>query len=645
MSLKATHGAKGRNRAEERFRLAFEAVPTAIVIVDQEGKIVLANSSAEKLFGYRREELVGRSVEILVPVPLRRHHAALRRNFFSQQAARTIPGRDLYAQRKDGNQFPVEIALCPIETEDGPCVVSSIVDLTDRKRVESSLRESEERFRNMADSAPVMICASGPDKLGTFFNKGWLSFTGRLMEQELGTGWTQSLHPDDVERAYASYSASFDERRQCHVEYRLRRADGEYRWILCSGGPRFGPDGVFAGYVGTCIDITEFKRTQEEALARQKFESLGVLTGGIAHDFNNLLGSILAEAELAQTNMAAGLVPVEEVRKIRAVAIRASEIVRELMIYAGKDKANLDLVDLSVLVEEMLELLKISISKHAILKTDLDRKLPPMRVNPAQIRQVVMNLILNASEALGERGGAITVRTSFVAAGRCVAANGTAKIPEGDHLRLEVSDTGPGMPEEVQARIFDPFFSTKLAGRGLGLAVVHAIVSAYGGVINLFSKPGEGTRFEVFLPCAAEGALEVRRAAVAAPAESAPRTTGAVLLVEDEDGLRIAVSKMLGKRGFSVIEACDGSVAIDVLRSKKSEIDVILLDMTIPGIPSREVIAEAQRIRPNVKVILTTAYSREMAARSFKAPQVKGFIRKPYQVGDLVHLLKDVLSA
>jgi PAS domain S-box-containing protein len=526
---------------------------------------------------------------------------------------------------------------------DAARLVGVILDITERKQAEAALRESEALFRNLADTAPVMMWTTGPDKLCTFFNKTWLSFTGRTMEQELGHGWAEGIHPDDAERCFSSYCEAFDARRNFHIEYRLRRADGEYRSVLCSGVPSFAHEGVFAGYIGSDMDITDLKRAQVEAVERQKLESLGALTSGIAHDFNNLLGSVLAEAELAELEVSTGSSPVVQIHRIKAVAVRAAEIVRELMIYSGQDQTDFGSVDLSQLVEEMLELLKVSISKHAVLKTELRKNLPAVRGNAAQIRQIVMNLIINASEALGERDGLIHVATSIAGGGRSRSTIPAKGLPEGDYLRLEVSDTGCGISEEQQARIFDPFFSTKFAGRGLGLAVVHGIVRAHAGAIHLSSRPGRGTKFHVFLPCAASA----RNENVATVPDLAVETNGGaatLLFVEDEESLRTSVSKMLSRRGYSVVGAGDGCAAVDLLRSHPRAIDIILLDMTLPGTPSREVIAEAQRTRPAVKVVLTSAYSREMVAQSLEAPIVKGFIRKPFQFTDLLRLLRTTLD-
>lgn len=392
-------------------------------------------------------------------------------------------------------------------------------ELADRKRAEQTLRESEERFRSMADSTSVMICVCGPDKLATFFNKGWLEFTGRTIEQELGYGWTAGVHPDDLKGCLASYTASFEATppQKCHIEYRLRRMDGEYRSVVYNGVPRYERGSAFAGYVASVIDVTDVKRAQEEELARQKLESLGVLSAGIAHDFSNLLGSVIAEAGLAEAELAVDSSPHGQMGRIKSIAFRATEIVRQLMIYSGQEKGDIELLDLSQVVEEMLELLKISISKRALLRTDLAKNLSAAPGNAPQIRQIVMNLVLNASEAIGEKGGVIHITTSRVRLKPHASLDGRASLPAGEYLQLEVADTGCGMSEDLQAKVFDPFYTTKSAGRGLGLAVVQTIVRNHGGAIKMASTLGRGTIVRVLLPCTGQPAKQETTIAILAP--------------------------------------------------------------------------------------------------------------------------------
>jgi two-component system, cell cycle sensor histidine kinase and response regulator CckA len=390
-------------------------------------------------------------------------------------------------------------------------------------------------------------------------------------------------------------------------------------------------------------DITESMRAQEEAMARQKLESLGVLAGGIAHDFNNLLGTILSLAELAASDLPPASACAGELERIVTTAMRGAEIVRQLMVYAGEDRVNLvEPLDVSLLLEEILELVKVSISKHVVLKTRLSRHLPPVRGSAPLLRQVVMNLIINASEAIEEKDAVIGISTSL-ATGRDVASKGGTASQEENYVRLQVSDTGCGMTKEVQTHAFDPFFSTKFAGRGLGLAVVQRIVRDHGGVINLFTAPGRGTTFEILLPCAGETPSPVPWASPGLPGKEQRALYGTVLVVEDEDALRLAVSGMLRKKGLRVIEANDGSSAFELVRTHEDVIDVMLLDFTLPGASSREVFEEARELRPDLKVILTSAYSRETVETSFSGLLIEHFIRKPFHLVDLMGLLQDVL--
>jgi len=500
-------------------------------------------------------------------------------------------------------------------------------EIEGHKRTEQALSESEKRFRITADTAPVMILVQDANQNATFFNKVWLDFAGRSLEQELGNGWTEGVHPDDLRGCVTDLSAAYSEHKEYRLQFRLRRKDREFRWITCHGVPRFKAGSTFDGFIASAIDISDLKRSQEELMARQKWESLGVLAAGIAHDFNNLLGAILAEGELAEADLPSDSSPTKEIQRIKETAIRGAEIVRELMIYSGREEAVLEPVDVSRIVEEMLQLLKISISKHSILKANLSKNLPAVLGNAPQIRQVVMNLVINASEAIGEREGVINVTTAHVSVDQDLALNIETDVP---------------ITEEAKGKIFDPFYTTKFAGRGLGLAVVQGIVRAQGGVINLASKPGQGTTFQVLLCCARQSS-DAEKAVISPQAEKFNAGTGTILVVEDEELIRRAVSMALKKNGFTVVMASDGSAAMDLLGTQKNDIDLILLDVTLPGRSSREIFEEAQRVRPDLKVILTSAYGKETIDTAFAGLRVEHFIRKPFQLRDLMNLLQATL--
>jgi two-component system, cell cycle sensor histidine kinase and response regulator CckA len=478
-------------RIDERFRLAIEAAPCAMVLVNHEGKITLANAQTERIFGYSSDELVGQSIEILVPDSLHEAHQDLSRSFV-QQARTRLAALDVRGRRKDGSLFSVEIGLTAIQTPEGTWVLSSIEDVSERERTQARLRESEERFRNLADTSPMLIWMSGPDKLCTFFNKGWLEFTGRTLEQEMGNGWAEGIHSEDMERCLTIYETSFDNRKEFQMEYRLRRKDGEYRWVLDSGVPRFGPGDAFTGYVGSCTDISDLKQAQEVTIAKHMLQSLGVLARGLAHDFSNMQSGIIFLSEVILESPVLDSSLAEEVREIRKIAMHGSEIVHELMVYAkGQDDA-VEQVDISMLVEEMREILRLSIPKYLLVQTHLDADGSSVLANPSHIRQILMTLVVNASEAISEKGAVIDISTSLV---KAALPSGRPTSPQSNCLRLAVSHTRNKMMSN------SPFRSARKAAPGLDLPAVEAIIIRYGGVLNVIGSPSEGMRFEVLFPC------------------------------------------------------------------------------------------------------------------------------------------------
>jgi signal transduction histidine kinase/ligand-binding sensor domain-containing protein/CheY-like chemotaxis protein len=456
-------------------------------------------------------------------------------------------------------------------------------------------------------------------------------------------GFLEAVVPQHRERVERYVGECLSKKNGQAIEFQITRPNGDVRVLFCKSEVSIDEAGLPIRLFGACQDITEARRAQHEDLARKKLESVGVLAGGIAHDFNNLLGGVLAQAELALEECDAGESPREELMAIRAGAIRGAEIVRQLMMYAGRESEIREPVDVSRIVAEMIELLTISVSKRATLITDLATDLPPVLANAAQIRQIVMNLVTNASEAIRDREGAIRVTTRRVTPNR--TGTFAKDLAGGEYLQLQISDTGCGMSQETRSKVFDPFFSTKGAGHGLGLAVVHGIIRALSGAIDIASEVGHGTTIEVLLPCA-DTTVQATGEPVSESAEPARQPQQfSVLVVDDEETLRQGVVRMLRKAGFTVLEAANGTVAIDLLRAEHNKIDLILLDMTIPGASSHEVVAEAAQLRPDVRVILTSAYSQEMLTPPMSAAQIQGFIRKPYELGELIQTLRKAASA
>jgi PAS domain S-box-containing protein len=629
-------------KSEERFRLAILATNDAIWDCDLQTGTVTWNETYSALYGRPPETSSSWQwwIDSIHPEDRERTASGLRA---AVDGEATSWASEYRFRRVDGQWAYIYDRAYIARDPSGAAwrVIGAMQDLSERKRADAALRESEERFRRVFEEGPLGLALVGKDYRFLKVNSEFCQMTGYPEEELVQKTFADITHPEDIPASVAITQRLFQRNIPLfRMQKRYVKKNGEIIWGNLTASLVADRSGGFQYALAMIEDITEMKRMQAEALARQKLESVGTLASGIAHDFNNLLGSVEAQAELALAEVDEGSSCKEELNAICAVARRGSEIVRQLMIYAGIESELAERVDLSKVVEEMLALLKVSISKHAVINAGLDQDLPATRANAAQIRQIVMNLVTNASDAIGERDGVIRVVTKRGTAFEAPAAS--ASLADGDHLVLEVSDTGCGMPRETQERVFDPFFTTKSAGRGLGLAVVLGIVKALGGAIRLTSEPGKGTTFQVLLPCLEIASGQGLHPESTTTARAAPPGC-AVLVVEDEEGLRQGVTKMLRRNGFEVLEAADGTSAIELLRENGSAIDLLLLDMTIPGASSANVVAEATQARPDIKVILTSAYSQQMIAGAVSAPQIYGFIRKPFQMANLVETLRDAL--
>jgi PAS domain S-box-containing protein len=390
-------------------------------------------------------------------------------------------------------------------------------------------------------------------------------------------------------------------------------------------------------------DVTERKEAEARLRHAQKLESLGVLAGGIAHDFNNLLTPILGYAGFARDMLPPDSLAATFLSHIEQAARRAAELSQQMLTYSGRGAFAPQPVDLAALVAEMAALLAVSISKKAALRRQLAAGLPPVQGDAGQLRQVVMNLLINASEALQDQAGTIELRTRLARADGEAPRSplGRESLPEGDYVVLEVSDSGCGMTPEVQARVFDPFFTTKFQGRGLGLATVLGIVRSHGGTIRLDSVPGRGTTFEVWLPCAA-------RPAAARPEKSPAerwRGSGTVLLAEDDAAVRGLARAILEGSGFTVLAAANGQEAVELFRERGGAVVLALLDLKMPRLNGLEALARLRQLRPGLPAVLMSGYSEEEVAQQAAEQGGASVVQKPFSPAELVAILRQVLEA
>ena len=395
-------------------------------------------------------------------------------------------------------------------------------------------------------------------------------------------------------------------------------------------------------YTAILRDITQRKQLEHQQgemekriLQPQTLESLGVLAGSIAHDFNNLLMGILANAAVAMKGLPPDSPEFRSIRGIETAAKRAAEFCGELLAYSGRAEFIVEPIDVNDMVKEMAHLLEFSISKKAHFKLDLRDNLPAINAEVAQIRQVIMNLIINASEAIGNRTGTLTLATGAQHWSRESLREMVAEdnLPEGHYVTIEVADTGVGMDDDMISKIFDPFFTTKATGRGLGLAALLGIVRAHRGAIKISSRPGSGTTFSVLLPAATLPARESQHEEEAKPDRE---INGTILIVDDEKMIRDLLSSLLQKEGIKVLTAEDGPSAIKKFRENQDEIDFVLLDLTMPNMDGAETFRELLTINSKVRVILSSGFSEQEVFDRLQGELPVGFIQKPYRIDTLI---------
>jgi len=492
----------------------------------------------------------------------------------------------------------------------------------EHKRTEVALLESDQKFRMMSASTQDAILMMDNDGKISFWNEAAVRIFGWTGEEALGKDLHLLLAP---KKYHQDYQKGFEEFRRSGegiavgklLDLSARRKDGtEIPVELSVAAAKL--KGKWNA-IGILREISERKRTEDERrrmeeqmVQSQKIESLGVLAGGLAHQFNNLLMALLGNVELIIMDMHPDAPIRESVAEIEKVSRRMAKLVKELLAYAGRGKLIVEAIDLTHLFREMLQLLQVSISKKADLRYTLDEGLPSIEADASQLRQVVLNLVANASEALGQQEGVISVRTGIKEFTRMDLDNtyGYCNLTPGCYVFMEVSDTGGGMDEVLLPKIFDPFFSTKFTGRGLGLAAAMGIVNGLHGAIKVHSKSGSGSTFTVLFPPLDQDAKARDREFIEARASREKRT---ILVVDDEEPIRRVLKQMLEHAGYTVRTANDGREAVDLFRTCPDEIDCVFLDLTMPLLNGKETLAELRQIREDVRVILSSGHNEQKA--------------------------------
>jgi PAS domain S-box-containing protein len=635
-----------------------EALPDAVIAVDREGTIVQVNSQTQALFGYDRDELIGQKVEMLVPESFRQQHHHHRDNFARAPKTRRMGADlDLYGRCRNGSEFPVEISLSPIVTDRGPFVLSAIRDISDRKRIAGELRRANEelhrrtteqlgeyrsRLALIIDSSEDAILSKDLNGTITSWNKGAERIYGYTPEEVVGKHISLLIpadRPDEIPQILRKIARG--ERIDHHESVRVAK-DGRRLDVFVSVSPLRNAAGDVVGASVIARDVTAQKRAEGQLRQSQKMEAIGRLAGGVAHDFNNVLGIINACADFLRDRIDPAAEPSLYVENIRKAIERGTSLTKQLLAFSRTSAVQPRVLDLNERLRDISKLLR------PLLGDDIEILIVPrttsalIEADPGQLDQIVVNLALNARDAM-PRGGKFILETGAMTLDAGFAEKDQAMAP-GKYVMLAVSDTGTGMNEGTVSRIFEPFFTTKEAGKGtgLGLATVYGIVKQSGGHIMVYSEPGQGTTFKIYLP-----SVEHKIGLGSKPeAEGvSPKRHGtSILLVEDDEIMRGLTRKLLEEHGYAVIEADDGKSALEWVESHPDRIDLLLTDVVMRRMSGPELVERLNASQPNLKIVYMSGYTGELMANREVLKTGVTLLEKPFSRTALLNTIHATLG-
>ncbi|HPS29137.1 MAG TPA: PAS domain S-box protein [bacterium] len=646
---------KALRESEEKYRLIAENMGNVVTVLDMDLNYTYVSPNIEKSVGFSVDEYLKRKInQSITPESLQLVMKLFEEEMSIEMTGSADPKRsrvvELEEYCKDGSTVWNENIISFIRDENGlPVSVLSVSrDVTEKRKTEKAIRESEIQYRNLANTGLALVWTSGTDKLCNYFNKIWMEFTGRSLEQEIGNGWTEGIHPDDFSRCLETYATAFDKRETFQMEYRLRHASGEYRNILDIGSPNFNSKEEFVGYIGHCFDITDQKlaETEKEKLKdqlaqAQKMESIGRLAGGVAHDFNNMLSVIIGRTELAMMKTDPKTPVFEELDKIKNAAERSSKLTGQLLAFARKQVITPKVVSLNDELGKIFEMLKRLIGENIKLSWKKGKNLWNIRIDPAQIDQIVTNLCINSKDAI-EGAGRIVMETENVT----ITQENLADLPginTGDFVILKVSDSGSGMDDETVKHIFEPFFTTKNIGKGtgLGLATVFGIVKQNQGFIYVESKLGNGTVFKIYMPRQIE---KITSPAKEKSADSSTFGEQTILFVEDEPAILEMGELMLQNFGYTVVTANSPQEAIEKAVKYSGNIDLLITDVIMPEMNGRELSKKIIALYPEIKCLFMSGYTADIIAHQGVVNEGMNFIQKPFSINNLSTTVKKLLA-